>query len=154
LQSADHSRIFNGSVRPITLPSSPAEKLIYLTITSFFAVLPVPNEEPNEVSLILVQTEPRRNTETDGSSGRPVMRDEPNESSAKSVLTGVTRSNKGVLRGSIIGDEKNDATLKSKVSFNTTDGNPSGLRETLFPVPSASKKWKKRSVYLYPTLVF
>ncbi len=97
--------------------------------------------------------EPRRNTETDGSSGHPVMRDKPNESSVKSVLTGVTRSNKGVLRGSIIGDEKNDATLKSKVSFNTTDGNLYGLRETLFPVPSASKKWKKRSVYLYPTLV-
>jgi hypothetical protein len=111
------------------------------------------------------------------------MSDEPNESSAKSVLTEVTRSNKRVLRGSIIGDEKNDATLKSEVFFNTTygssgrpvisdepnessaksivtevtrsnkrvlrasevflnttDGNPSGLRETSFPVPSASKK--------------
>jgi len=134
--------------------SSPAEKLIYITITNFLAVLPVLNEEQNEVSLILVQMEPRRNTETDGSSGRPVMSDEPNESSAKSVLTEVTRSNKSVLRGSIIADEEMDATLKSEVFFNTTFGNPSGLRQTSFPVPSASKKWKKRSVYLYPTLVF
>jgi len=91
---------------------------------------------------------------TGGSSGRPVMSDEPSESSAKSVLTEVTRSNKSVLRGSIIGDEEMDATLKSEVFFNTTDGNLSGLRETSFPVPSASKKWKNRSVYLYPTLVF
>jgi len=183
---------------------------MYLTITNFLAVLPVLNEEQNEVSLILVQMEPRRNTETDGSSGRPVMSDKPNESSAKSLLTEVTRSNKRVLRGSIIRDEENDATLKSEVFFNTTDGssgrpvmsnernessakslltkvtrsnkrvlrgsiirdeendatlksevffnttdgNPSGLRETSFPVPSASKKWKNRSVYLYPTLVF
>jgi len=117
-------------------------------------VLPVLNEEQNKVSLILVQMEPRRNTETDGSSGRPVMSDKPNESSAKSVPTGVTGSNKRVLRGSIIGYEKNDATLKSEVFFNTTDGNPSGLRQTSFPVPSASKKRKNRSVYLYPTLVF
>jgi len=85
-------------------------------------VLPVLNEEQNEVSLILLQMEPRRNTETDGSSGRPVMSDEPNESSAKSVLTEVTRRNKIVLRGSIIGDEEMDATLKSKEFFNTTDG--------------------------------
>jgi len=104
-------------------------------------VLPVLNEEQNQGSLILVQMEPRRNTETDGSSGRPVMSDEPNESSAKSVLTEVTISNKKVLRA-------------SEVFFNTTDGNPSGLSETSFPVPSASKKWKSRSVYLYPTLVF
>jgi hypothetical protein len=199
LQSgAEHSRICNGSVRPITLPSSPAEKLIYLTITNFLAVLLLLNEEQNEVSLILVQMEPRRNTETDGSSGRPVMSDEQNESSAKSVLTEVTRSNKRVLRGSIIakeemdatpksevlfnttdgssgrpvmsgepsessaksvlmevtrsnkrvlhgsviGDEEMDATLKSEVVFNTTDGNPSGLRETSLTVPSASKKSK------------
>jgi hypothetical protein len=147
-------------------------------------VLPVLNEEQNEVSLNLVQMEARRNTETDGSSGRPVMSDEPNESRAKSVLTKVTRSNKRVLRDSIIGDEKNDATLKSEVFFNTTDGssgrpvmsdksnessaksvltrskkralrasevffntadgNPSGLRETSFPVPPASKKWKNK----------
>ncbi len=151
---AEHSPISNGSVRPITLLSSPAEKLIYLTIKNFLAGLPVLNEEQNEISLILVQMEPRRNTETDGSSGRPVRSDKPNESSAKSVVTGVTRSNKRVLRVSIIGDEKNDATLKFEVFFNTTDGNPSGLRETSFPVPFASKKWKNRSVYLYPTLVF
>jgi len=117
-------------------------------------VLPVLNEEQNEVKLILVQMEPRRNTETDGSSGRPVTSDEPNESSAKSVLAEVTRSNKRMLRASIIGDEENDATLKSEVFFNTTDGNPSGLRQTSFPVPSASKKRKNRSVYLYPKLVF
>jgi hypothetical protein len=91
---------------------------------------------------------------TDGSSGRPVMSGEPSESSAKSVLTEVTRSNKRVLRGSVIGDKEMDATLKSEVVFNTTDGNPSGLRETSLTVPSASKKSKNRSVYLYPTLVF
>jgi hypothetical protein len=141
LQSeAEHSRISNGSVRPITLPSAPAEKLIYLTITNFLAVLPVLNEEQNEISLILVQMEPSRKTETDGSSGRPVMSDEPTESSAKSVLTEVTRSNKRVSRA-------------SEVSFNKTNGNPSGLRETSSPVPSASKKWKNRSVYLYLTLL-
>ncbi|CAK9881814.1 unnamed protein product [Sphagnum jensenii] len=66
--------------------------------------------------------EPRRNTETDGSSGRPVMSDEPNESSAKSVLTEVTTSNKRVLRASIIADEEMDPTLKTEVFFNTTDG--------------------------------
>ncbi|CAK9277912.1 unnamed protein product, partial [Sphagnum jensenii] len=37
---------------------------------------------------------------TDGSSGRPVMSGEPSESSAKSVLMEVTRSNKRVLHGS------------------------------------------------------
>jgi hypothetical protein len=137
-----------------SLLSSPAEKLIDLTIANFLAVLPVLNEEQNEVSLILVQMEPRRNTETDGSSGRPVRSDKPNESSAKSVLTGVTRSNKRVLRAFIIANEEMDATLKSEVFFNTTDGNPSGLPESSFPMPSASKKWKHRSVYLYPTLVF
>ncbi|CAN5975597.1 unnamed protein product, partial [Sphagnum jensenii] len=79
---------------------------------------------------------------TDGSSGRPVMSGEPSESSAKSVLTEVTRSKKRVLRGSIIGDEEMDATLKSEVVFNTTDGNPSGLRETSLTGPSASKKSK------------
>jgi hypothetical protein len=104
-------------------------------------VIPGLNEEQNEVSLILVQMEPRRNTDTDGPSGRPVMSDEPNESSAKSVLTEVTRSNKRALRA-------------SEVFLNMTDGNPSGPRETSFPVPSASKKLKRRSVYLYPTLVF
>ncbi|KAH8955134.1 hypothetical protein BDL97_08G119200 [Sphagnum fallax] len=77
--------------------------------------------------------EPRRNTETDGSSGRPVMSDEPNESSAISVLTEVTISNKKVLRA-------------SEVFFNTTDRNPSGLSETSFPVPSASKKWKSSAL--------
>jgi hypothetical protein len=82
------------------------------------------------------------------------MSDEPSESSAKSVLMEVSGRNKSVLRGSIIADKKMDATLKSEVFFNTTDGNPSGLRETSFPVPSASKQWKNRSVYLYPTLVF
>jgi hypothetical protein len=88
---------------------------------------------------------------TDGSSGRRVMSDKPNESSAKSVQTEVTGSNKRALRA-------------SEVFFNTTDGHPSGLRQTSFPVPPASKKWKNkewknkewanRFVYLYPTLVF
>jgi hypothetical protein len=82
--------------------------------------------------------EPSRNT--DGSSGRPVMSAEPNESSAKSVLTEVTRSNQRVSR-------------TSELSFNKTDGNPSGLRENSSHVPSASKKWKNRSVYLYPTFL-
>jgi hypothetical protein len=91
---------------------------------------------------------------TDGSSGRPAMSGQPSESSAKSVLTEVTRSNKRVLCGSIIGDKEMDATLKSEVVFNTTDGNPSGLRETSLTVPSPSKKSKNRSVYLYPILVF
>ncbi len=103
-------------------------------------MLPVLNEEQNEISLLLVQMEPSRKTETDGSSRRPVMSDEPNESSAKSVLTEVTISNKRVSR-------------TSEVSFNKTDGNPSGLRETSSPVPSPSKKWKNRSVYLCPTLL-
>jgi hypothetical protein len=60
LQSeAEHSPISNGCVRPITLLSSPAEKLIYLTIKNFLAGLPVLNEEQNEISLILVQMEPK-----------------------------------------------------------------------------------------------
>ncbi|KAH9555459.1 hypothetical protein CY35_08G114900 [Sphagnum magellanicum] len=134
---------------------------------------PVMSDEPNESSAKSVLTEVTRSNKrvlresiigdeemdatlkpqvffntTGGSSGRPVMSDEPSESSAKSVLTEVTRSNKSVLRGSIIGDEEMDATLKSEVFFNTTDGNLSGLRETSFPVPSASKKWKN-SVELY-----
>ncbi|KAH8955128.1 hypothetical protein BDL97_08G118700 [Sphagnum fallax] len=79
---------------------------------------------------------------TYGSSRRPVMSGEPSESSATSVVTEVTRSNKRVLRGSIIGDEEMDATLKSEALFNTADGNPSGLRETSLTVPSASKKSK------------
>jgi hypothetical protein len=91
---------------------------------------------------------------TDGSSGRALMSDDPSESMAKSVLTEVSRSNKRVLRGCMIADEEMDATLKSEVFFNTTDGNPSGLREISFPVLFASKQWKNRSVYLYPTLVF
>jgi urease gamma subunit len=91
---------------------------------------------------------------TDGSSRRPLMSDEPSESSAKSALTEVSRSNKRLLRGSIIGDEEKNVTLKSEVFFNTTHGNLPGVRETSFPVPSASKQWKNRSVYLYPTLVF
>ncbi len=105
-------------------------------------MLRVLNEEQNQGSLILVQMEPRRNTETDGSSGRPVMSDEPNESSANSVLTEVTISNKKVLRA-------------SEVFFNTTDGNPSGLSETSFPVPSASKKWKEqvRVPVSYPSVL-
>jgi hypothetical protein len=117
-------------------------------------VLPVINNEENEVSLVVVQMEPKRKTETEGSSGRPAMTDEPNESSAKSVLTEVKRSTKRVLHGSIIADEEMDATLKSEVFFNTTDGHPSGLRETSFPVPPASKEWTNWFVYLYPTLVF
>jgi hypothetical protein len=72
----------------------------------------------------------------------------------KICADGVTRSNKRVLRVSIIGNEKNDATLKFEVFFNVTDGNPTGLRDSSFPVPPVSKKWKNRSVYLYATLVF
>jgi len=137
------------------------------------------SDEPNESSAKSVLTEVTRSTKrvlhgsiiadeemdatlksevffntTDGSSGRPVMSDKPNESSAKSVLTEVTRSNKRLLRGSVMADEEMDATLISEVFFNTTGRNSSGLHETSFPAPSARKKWKSRSVYLYPTLVF
>jgi hypothetical protein len=115
--------------------------------------------------------EPKINTETEGSSGRPVMTDETNESGAKSVLPQATGTNKRVLHGSIIRDKPNDASLTSEVFFDTRAGslprenipayverqsnlaNPSGLRETSFAVPSASKRWKSRSEYLYPTLV-
>jgi hypothetical protein len=133
-------------------------------------VLPVISNEQNEVSLILVQMEPKRNTETEGSSGRPVMTDEPDESGAKSVLTKRTSTNERVLRGSIIRNKPNDASLTSEVFFDTRAGslprenvpavdresnlaNPSGLRETSFPVPSDRKTWTSRSEYLYPTLV-
>jgi hypothetical protein len=105
--------------------------------------------------------EPKINTEIEGSSGRPVMTDETNESGAKSVLPQATGSNKRVLHGSIIRDKPNDASLKSEVFFDTRAGslprenipadvdresnlaNPSGLRE--FAVPSASKRSKSRS---------
>jgi hypothetical protein len=115
--------------------------------------------------------EPKRNTETQGSSGHPVMTDEPNESSAKSVLPEATRTHKTVLHSSIIRGKPSDAGLKSEVFFNTRAGslprvnmepdfdresnlaNPSGLRETSFPVASASKRRKNRSEYMYPTLV-
>jgi hypothetical protein len=91
---------------------------------------------------------------TDGSSGRPQMSDKPSETSGKSVLTEVTRSNKRVLRGCLIADDEMGATLKSEVFFNTTDRNPSGFGDTSFPVLSARKQWKNRSVYLNPTVVF
>jgi hypothetical protein len=115
--------------------------------------------------------EPKRNTETEGSSGRPVMTDEPNESGAKSVLSKRTSTNKKVLRGSIIRHKPNDAGLPSEAFFDARAGslprknipadvdresnlaNPSGLRETSFPVPSDRKTWTSRSEYLYPTLV-
>jgi len=131
-------------------------------------VLPVINNEQNEVSLILVQMEPR-NTETEGSSGRPVMTDEQNESGAKSVQPQATGTNKRVLHGSIIRDKSNDASLESEVLFHKGAGipppvnipavfywesnlvNPSGLRETSFPVASASKRQKNRSEHMYPT---
>jgi hypothetical protein len=129
-------------------------------------VLPVIN---NEVTLILVQMEPKRNTETEGSSGRPVMTDEQNESGAKSVLPQATGTNKKVLHGSIIRDKPNDASLESEVLFHKGAGSPplvnipahfyresnlantSGLRETSFPVASASKRRKNRSKHMYPT---
>jgi hypothetical protein len=118
-----------------------------------------------------VQMEPKRNTETEGSSGRPVMTDELNESGAKSVLSKRTSTNKRVLRGSRIRHKPNDASPTSEVFFDTRAGslprenipvdvdrelnlaNPSGLRETSFPVPSDRKTWTSRSEYLYPTLL-
>ncbi len=129
-------------------------------------MLPVINNEQNEVSLILVQMKLKRNTETGGSSGRPVMTDEPNESGAKSVLPQATGTNKRVLHGSIIRDKPNDASLESEVFFRKGAGspplvnvsayfdresNPSRLRETSFPVPSAGKRRKNRSEHMYPT---
>jgi hypothetical protein len=85
---------------------------------------------------------------TEGSSGRPVMTDEQNESGAKSVQPQATGTNKRVLHGSIIRDKPNDASLESEVLFHKGAGspplvnipadfdresnlaNPSGLRET------------------------
>jgi hypothetical protein len=128
-------------------------------------VLPVINNEQNEVSLNLVQMEPKRNTETEGSSGRPAMTDEPNESGAKSVLPQVTGTKKRVLHGSIIRDKPNDASLTSEVLFDTRAGSlprekipadvdrESNLPNPSFAVPSANKRCKSRSEYLYPTLV-
>ncbi len=52
---------------------------------------------------------------------------------------GVTRSNKRVLRGSIIRDEENDATLKSEVFFNTTDGSSGRPVMTDKPNESSAK---------------
>jgi len=98
---------------------------------------------------------------TDGSSGPRIMSDKPNESSAKSVLTEVTGSNKRTYSASEVFSNTNTTRTyrASEVFSNTTDGNPSGLQETSFPVPHAYKKWKNkewanRFVYLYPTLVF
>jgi hypothetical protein len=128
-------------------------------------VLPVINNEQNEVSLNLVQMEPKRNTETEGSSGRPAMTDEPNESGAKSVLPQTTGTNERVLHGSIIRDKPNDASLTSEVFFDTRAGSlprenipadvdrESNLPNPSFAVPSANKRCKSRSEYLYPTLV-
>jgi len=152
---------------------------VFFNTTDGSSGRPLMSDEPNESSAKSVLTEVKRSTKrvlhgsiiadeemdatlksevffntTDGSSGRPVMSDKPNESSAKSVLTEVTRSNKRLLRGSVMADEEMDATLISEVCFSTTGRNSSGLHETSFPAPSARKKWKNRSVYLYPTLVF
>jgi hypothetical protein len=125
-------------------------------------VLPVINNEENEVSLVVVQMEPKRKTETEGSSGRPAMTDEPNESGAKSVLPQATGTSKRVLQGSIIRDKPSDASLESEVFFHKGAGspprvniaadfdresnlaNPSGLREASFPVFSASKNTEEQ----------
>jgi hypothetical protein len=160
----------NGSVRAYYAAVFYCGKVhIPCDFPKFLAVLPVINNEQNEVSLILVQMEPKRNAETEGSSGRPVMTDEQNESCAKSVQPQATGTNKRVLHGSIIRDKPNDANLESEVLFHKGAGspplvnipadfdresnlaNPSGLRETSFPVASASKRQKNRSEHMYPT---
>ncbi|CAM6033569.1 unnamed protein product [Sphagnum compactum] len=162
-----NKRVLRGSIiAKEEMDATPKSEVLFNT-TDGSSGRPVMSGEPSESSAKSVLTEVTRSNKrvlrgsiiakeemdatpksevlfntTDGSSGRPVMSGEPSESSAKSVLTEVTRSNKRVLRGSIIGDEEMDATLKSEVVFNTTDGNPSGLRETSLTVPSASKKSK------------
>jgi hypothetical protein len=171
LQSeGEHSRKSNGSVRAYHAAVFYCGKVhIPCDFPNFLAVLPLINKEQNEVSLILVQMEPERNTETEGSLGRPVMTDEPNESGAKSVLPHATGTNKRVLHGSIIRDKPDDASLESEVFFHKGTGsppgvnipvdfdresnlaNPSGLRVTSFPVPSARKRGKNRSEHVYPT---
>jgi hypothetical protein len=89
---------------------------------NFLAVqLPTINDEQNQATLILVQTEPRRNIEREGSSGHPVMGDEPTESSAKSVLADATRSNRIKLRRFIIREKPNDVILKSDIVLTRRD---------------------------------
>jgi hypothetical protein len=130
-------------------------------------VLPVINNEQNEVSLTLVQMEAKRNTETERSSGRPGMTDEQNESGAKSALLQATGTNKTVLHGSVIRDKPIDASLESEVLFHKGAGSQgtrslaiqSGLRaltpdqnpREYSPVASASKRRKDRSEHMYPT---
>jgi hypothetical protein len=127
-------------------------------------VLPVINNEQNEVSLNLVQMEPQRNTETEGSSGRPLMTDEHNESGAKSVLAQATGTNKRVLHGSTIHDKPKDASLQSEVLFAGSWGTRSlsiqrglqGLTPDQNPreyssVASASKRRKTSSEHMDPT---
>jgi len=109
--------------------------------------------------------EPKRNTETEGSSDRPVMTDEPNESGAKSVLPQATGTNKRVLHRSIICDSDaslasgaffdSDASLASGAFFDTGAGSlpllnippnvdrDSNLPNPSFAVPSASKRLKR-----------
>jgi hypothetical protein len=161
LQSeAERSRKSNGSVRYHAAVFYCGKVHIPCDFPKFLAVLPVINNEQNELSLILVQMEPKRNTE--GSSGRPVMTDEPNDSSAKSLLPQATGTNKRVLHSSIIRDEPDDASLESEVFFHKGAGiprlvnipayfdresnlaNPSRLREASFPVFSASKNTEEQ----------
>ncbi|CAK9236158.1 unnamed protein product [Sphagnum troendelagicum] len=162
-----NKRVLRGSIiAKEEMDATPKSEVLFNT-TDGSSGRPVMSGEPSESSAKSVVTEVTRSNKrvlrgsiiakeemdatpksevlfntTDGSSGRPVMSGEPSESSAKSVVTEVTRSNKRVLRGSIIGDEEMDATLKSEALFNTADGNPSGLRETSLTGPSASKKSK------------
>jgi hypothetical protein len=114
-------------------------------------VLPVINNEQNDVSLIVVQMEPKRNTETEGSSGRRLMTDEQNASGEKSALPQTTGTNKRVLHGSIIRDKPNDAGVESEVLFLEGpwiwDQNPWEYS----PVASASKRRKDRSEHMYHT---
>ncbi|KAH8955119.1 hypothetical protein BDL97_08G118200 [Sphagnum fallax] len=162
-----NKRVLRGSIIAKEEMDATPKSEVFFNTTDGSSGRPVMSGEPSESSAKSVLTEVTRSNKrvlsgsiiakeemdatpksevffntTDGSSGRLVMGGEPSESSAKSVLTEVTRSNKRVLSGSIIGDEEMDATLKSEVVFNTTDGNPSGLRETSLTVPSASKKSK------------
>jgi hypothetical protein len=93
--------------------------------------------------------EPKRNTETEGSSGRRLMTDEQNASGEKSALPQTTGTNKRVLHGSIIRDKPNDASLEIVELFHKGAG--SGGTRSLAIQSSASKRRKDRSEHMYPT---
>jgi hypothetical protein len=117
LQSeAEHSHRFNESVRAYNAVVFYCGRVnILYEFSNFLAVLPTINDEQNQASLTLMQMEPRKNIEREGSSGHPVKGDEPTESSAKSVLADATRSKRTKLRCSIISEKPTDVILKSDI---------------------------------------